>query len=110
MSTPHPSPEPAPAQGPSPLRRRIEQASRPVLERLAQLPVWLPFLLLLVLVLVGGFLGGPVGWVMVVVALLFILWLLYLSWPRLAPVERVMRIAVLAIFVAVAATQILPRG
>lgn len=91
------------------MRRRIEQASRPLLERLAKLPVWLPFLLLLVLVLVGGFLGGPVGWVMVVVALLFILWLLYLSWPRLTPVERLMRIAVLVIFLAVAVTQILPR-
>ncbi len=91
------------------MRRRVEQASRPLLERLAKLPVWLPFLLLLVLVLVGGFLGGPVGWVMVVAALLFILWLLYLSWPRLTPVERLMRIAVLVIFVAVAVTQILPR-
>ncbi|WP_132974534.1 DUF6703 family protein [Ornithinimicrobium sufpigmenti] len=109
MSTPHPSPEASPAPGPGPMRRRVEQASRPLLERLAKLPVWLPFLLLLVLVLVGGFLGGPVGWVMVVAALLFILWLLYLSWPRLTPVERLMRIAVLVIFVAVAVTQILPR-
>lgn len=81
-----------------------------MLERLAKLPVWLPFLLLLLLVLGGGFLGGPVGWVMVALALLFIFWLLYLSWPRLTPVERVMRIAVLAVFVAVAATQLLPRG
>lgn len=110
MSTPHPSSAPTPAQGPGPLRLRIEQASRPLLERLAKLPVWLPFLLLLLLVLGGGFLGGPVGWVMVVLALLFIFWLLYLSWPRLTPVERVMRIAVLAVFVAVAATQLLPRG
>lgn len=110
MSTPHSSSEPTHAEGPGPLRRRIEQTSRPLLERLATLPVWLPFLVLLLLVLGGGFLGGPVGWVMVVAALLFIFWLLYLSWPRLTGVERVMRLAVLAIFVAVATTQLLPRG
>lgn len=110
MSTPHPSSEPTHAEGPGALRLRVEQASRPLLERLATLPVWLPFLVLLLLVLGGGFLGGPVGWVMVVAALLFIFWLLYLSWPRLTGVERVMRLAVLAVFVAVATTQLFPRG
>lgn len=129
MSTPH-HPEPSDSSGmrspapsahdaavgpdrtaePSPLRRSIEQASRPALERLATLPVWLPFLVLLLLLVGGGFLGGPVGWVLVGVALLFILWLLYLSWPRLTGTERLMRLAVLAIFAAVTVTQLVPRG
>lgn len=92
------------------MRLRIEQASRPALEALAKLPVWLPFLVLLLLLLGGGFLGGPVGWVLVGVALAFILWLLYLSWPRLTTVDRVMRLAVLLLFVVIAITQLVPRS
>ena len=105
-----PSPEPSSTTGPGPVRRSIEQASLPALEQLARLPVWLPFLVLLVLMVGGGFLGGPVGWVLVGLALLFILWLLYLSWPRLSPVDRVMRLAILLLFVSVTATQLIPRG
>lgn len=109
MSTAPPSQPTSPA-GPGPLRRRIEQASLPALEMLARLPVWLPFLVLLLLMVGGGFLGGVVGWVLVGAALLFILWLLYLSWPRLTAVERVMRLAVLLLFLVVAVTQLVPRG
>lgn len=95
---------------PGPFRRRVEQASLPALERLSRLPVWLPFLLLLLLLLGGGFLGGAVGWLLVSVALLFILWLLYLSWPRLSGVERLMRLAVLLLFAVVAVVQLVPRA
>lgn len=105
-----PSPGPDPSSEPSPLRRSIEQASLPALERLARLPVWLPFLVLLLLMVGGGFLGGPVGWVLVGVALLFIGWLFYLSWPRLSTVDRVMRLAVLLLFVVVTVVQLVPRS
>lgn len=98
------------AAGVGPVRRRIEQASLPLLTRLATLPPWLPFLVLLVLLLGGGFLGGPVGWVLVLSALAVIAWLFYLSWPRLSGVERLMRLAVLAVFVAVTVTQLIPRS
>lgn len=112
MSTPQQPSDPSPTSpdGPSAFRRSIEQASLPALERLARVPVWAPFLVLLLLLVGGGFLGGPVGWVMVTVAMLFILWLLYLSWPRLTPTERVMRLAVLALFLAVTVTQLVPRS
>ncbi len=109
MST-APPPDPAPSDGPGPLRRRVEQASIPALELLARLPVWLPFLVLLLLMVGGGFLGGVVGWVLVGLALAFILWLLYLSWPRLGTVDRVMRLAVLLLFLVVTVTQLVPRG
>lgn len=109
MST-APSPDPASSTGPGPLRRRVEQASLPALELLARLPVWLPFLVLLLLMVGGGFLGGVVGWVLVGLAVLFILWLLYLSWPRLSTVDRVMRLAVLLLFLVVTVTQLVPRG
>lgn len=99
-----------PSSQPGPLRRSVEQASLPALERLARLPVWLPFLVLLLLMVGGGFLGGPVGWVLVGVALLFIAWLLYLSWPRLGTVDRVMRLAVLLLFVVVTVVQLVPHA
>lgn len=100
----------SPSPEPGPLRRSVEQASRPALERLARLPVWLPFLVMLLLLVGGGIVGGVVGAVLVAVALLFILWLLYLSWPRLTALERFMRITVLLLFLAVAITQLVPRG
>lgn len=127
MSTPHQPSDPssdaqhgmssrssadgAPPQGgsPGPFRSAVERASSPVLTRLARLPVWLPFLILLVLLLGGGFLGGPVGWVLVGLALAFILWLFYLSWPQLSGVDRLMRIAVLAVFVAATLVLLFPR-
>jgi hypothetical protein len=110
VTTQQPSSGPSAAGDTGPFRLGVERVSRPALERLGRLPVWLPFLVLLVLLLGGGLLGGPGGWVLVGMALLFILWLLYLSWPRLTPVERVMRIAVLVLFLAVTVTQLLPRG
>lgn len=105
-----PAPGPDRTTEPGPVRRSIEQASLPALEQLAKLPVWLPFLVLLLLMLGGGFLGGPVGWVLVGLALAFILWLFYLSWPRLNGVDRLMRVAVLLLFVAVTVVQLVPRA
>ena len=82
----------------------------PALEALGRVPVWLPFLVVLALLLGGGFLGGPVGWVLVGLAMAFILWLLYLSWPRLSGVERLMRLTVILLFVVIAVVQLVPRG
>ena len=105
-----PAATPDGALGPGPFRSAVEQRSLPVLTRLARLPVWLPFLVLLVVMLAGGFVGGLVGWVLVGLALAFILWLLYLSWPRLTTVERLMRATVLLLFAVVTVTQLVPRG
>ena len=97
-------------QAPGGFRYAVEQRSVPLLTQLARVPVWLPFLVLLLLLLGGGFLGGPIGWTLVGLALGFIVWLLYLSWPRLSGTERVMRVAVLLLFVVVTVTQLVPRG
>jgi hypothetical protein len=88
------------------MRVRVEHASVPVLTRLATLPPWLPFLAMLVLILVGSWVGGAVGTVLIGLAALVVAWLLYLSWPRLTPPERMMRLAVLALVVAVAITRL----
>jgi ABC-type Co2+ transport system permease subunit len=58
--------------------------------------------------MVGGVLL-PWGWVLTVVVALLLLWLLYLSWPRFSTPERMMRLAVLAIVLAVLVTQVVPR-
>lgn len=81
----------------------------PALRRLAGLPAWLPFLTMLVLILLGSFLGGPVGAAAVAIAALLIGWLLYLSWPHLAGMERLMRLAVLLLVLAIAITRLLPQ-
>ncbi|MCK0111164.1 hypothetical protein MWU75_03285 [Ornithinimicrobium sp. F0845] len=86
-------------------RAAIERASLPTLRQLAKLPTWLPMLVMAALILVGAFLGGVVGAVLVGVALLALLWLLYLSWPHLTPSLRMMRIAVLVLLLAIVVTQ-----
>lgn len=91
------------------LRGAIERASAPVLTRLTTLPRVVPFLSMLVLLLVGAFVGGPVGFALVGVAVLFLAWLLYLAWPRLTGNERLMRAAVIALVVAVAVVQLFPK-
>lgn len=80
----------------------------PVLSLLARLPTWVPSVVMIGLILVGGFVAGPLGLVLVGIALLALLWLLYLSWPHLTPSMRLMRLAVLALVVAVLATRFIP--
>ncbi|HET8600482.1 MAG TPA: DUF6703 family protein [Segeticoccus sp.] len=91
------------------LRGAVERASMPLLTRLSRLPRVVPFLSMLALLLVGAFLGGPVGVVLVAVAALFLAWLLYLAWPKLGGNERLMRLAVIALVVAVAVVQLVPK-
>lgn len=76
---------------------------------LSRVPAVLPFLVMLALMLVGIFVGGPVGTALLAVPLLFLSWLLFLTWPHLSLAERVMRSAVLLLVVGIAVTQIIPR-
>lgn len=92
----------------SPLRESLESASAPLLRTLASLPRAVPFLLVLGL-MVAGILVPGWGWVLVAVVAVFLGWLLALGWPRLTAPERLMRIAVVAIAVAIAVTQAFPR-
>jgi hypothetical protein len=94
---------------PNTLRRRIDHASLPLMTKLSNLPRLVPFLVLLGLLVGGLLIGGLVGFVLMSLAAAFVAWVLYLSWPRLNGSERVMRLAVLLLAVAMAATR-LPRG
>ena len=99
---------PNPPEGPGRLRRTVERVSGPALVRLSRLSPLLPFAVMLVLIAVGLFLSGVAGFVLLVLALVFLGWLLYLGWPAFATSERLMRLAVIVLVAAVAVTKVAP--
>ena len=92
----------------SPFRSAVERASLPVFVRLNGLPKALPFLLMLALLVSGIFVPGW-GWVLMAIGALFLGWVLFLTWPVLTSVERVMRLAVLTLWVVITITRAFPR-
>jgi len=92
------------------VRRRIDHASLPLVTRLSRLPKPVPFLILLALLVAGVLISGQLGFVLMGLAAIFVAWVLYLSWPRLSGSERIMRLAVLMLAVAMAAVQLFPRN
>lgn len=106
MSAPQ-RPDPHPA--PSGLRASVERASRPLLLRLVRLPSWAPFVIMLGLMVGGVLVGGGAGAILIGVAVLVLLWLLYLAWPGLRTPERLMRLAVIVLAVGIIVVQLVPR-
>lgn len=90
------------------MRESIEQASLPAIKAISSWPKWLPFLLILGLMVAGVFIP-TYGWILIAVVAVFLTWLLYLSWPRLTGAEKLMRFAVIAIVVVAAVTRANPR-
>ena len=91
----------------TPLRRAVEQRTAVPLAWLATRPRWLPFLVVLAL-LVGGLFAPPVlGVALLAVLLLLLGWLTFLSWPRLPAGGRLARIAVLALVVVAVVQRVL---
>ncbi|MEO5982625.1 MAG: DUF6703 family protein [Pedococcus sp.] len=93
----------------SPLRESIQRASLPAVERLNALPRFVPFLVILGLMVAGLFVPGW-GWVLVLLVALFLLWTLYLAWPAMDATQRLMRITIVLIAVAITLTQAFPRS
>jgi hypothetical protein len=91
------------------VRTSIERVSAPTLVRLGRLPRMVPFVIMLALIVVGLLIHGPAGFALITLGVLFLVWLLYLAWPALAPVERLMRLAVVVLGTALAVTQLFPR-
>lgn len=81
----------------------------PALTFLNGLPRFVPFLGIIVLTFAGILLPAP-AWLLLVVVIAVLAWILALAWPRLSMPERLMRVAVIGIMVAVLVTQIAPRG
>ncbi len=90
------------------MRESIESASLPAIKAMSAWPRWAPFLLILGLMVAGVFVP-TYGWILIALVAVFLTWLLYLSWPRLASSERLLRIAVVAIVVVAAVTRANPR-
>lgn len=100
-TSPSPRPEPVATNG-------FERASLPATRFIAGLPPFVPVVVVFALALLGGFLG-PWGVIPLGVVVLFLVWMLALSWPRLRSSERLMRIAVIALVLALAIVKIVPR-
>ena len=94
---------PGPAYTPEP-----QTANERALVRLAGLPVLIPVLAVLALLVIGALVPGY-GWIATAVVVLFLGWMLALSWPRLTRVEKLMRIAVLIFLAAITLVQARPR-
>ena len=102
-------PVPQTPTGSAGLRGAVERASLPLLLRLATLPRAVPFVVLLG-ALVGGVLaGGAVGMLLTGFVLLIVVWMTYLGWPRLGMSERLGRLAVTLMALALFVTQAFPR-
>jgi hypothetical protein len=94
---------------PSPLRESVERATLPVVVALNRLPRLVPFVLVLVVMVAGIFIPGW-GWVLLALLTVFLCWMLFISWPRLLGPERLMRVAVVAMAVAMTVTKALPHA
>lgn len=91
-------------------RSRLEHASAPWVERLNALPRPVGPAVLVLLLLVGILAPRPWGGVAFLVVSAFVGWLLFLTWQRLTLPERLMRVAVMALALAVAVVRIVPAG
>lgn len=91
-----------PSVSSSPLRVRVEHASDPLLQRIARAPRALPASVVLLLLVIGVVFRGSIGTVCFGFCALLVAWLLYLAWPRIERIERMMRISVLLLAVALA--------
>lgn len=85
----------------SPVRVRVEHLSDPLVQRIAALPTLVPAVAVLALLVVGAIFRHVVGAICFGVCGLLVAWLLYLAWPRLTSLERMMRGAVLLLLAAI---------
>lgn len=92
----------------SAFRESLERTSSPLIASFARVPRVVAFLAVLALALLGIFVPGW-GWVFLALVAVFLLWLLLLFWPRLTPPERLMRLAVIVLVLAITLTRAFPR-
>ncbi len=91
--------------GASDTRRTLEQSSARSLVLLHQLPVWVVPLLLTALLITGLAVPGWIGAVALVLVAAFLGWLAAVSWPRLAPGSRLLRVAAVVGVLVIAGIQ-----
>jgi hypothetical protein len=81
----------------SALRRAVERRSTGLLTWLATRPRWVPFVLVLALLLGGLFAPPVIAAGCLAVLLLGLIWLTYLAWPSLAASGRLTRLLVVVL-------------
>lgn len=90
-------------------RSRVEHASAPLVERMNAVPRAVGLVILVGLLAVGMFAPSPWSGIAFLIVSAFIGWLLFLTWERLTRPERLMRMAVLALALAVTIVELAPR-
>jgi hypothetical protein len=88
------------------LRASVERTSRPLLLRLHALPRAVVPLGTVVLVLAGVLAPPAVGVFALTVVALFVSWISYLSWPVVSGSARMLRVAMVALVVALALSRL----
>ncbi len=83
----------------TPFRRRVELRAGPAVVLLGRLPKVVPFLVVLVLLVAGLLVKGPVGALLLGVLVLLLSLITFLAWPALQPQGRVIRVVVLALVI-----------
>lgn len=79
------------------LRRQLELRAGPLIILLAKLPRFVPFLLVMALLLAGLFFQGLLGGVLLLVLAALLGVLLLFGWPALDGQSRVIRLVVVAV-------------
>jgi hypothetical protein len=87
------------------IRQSIERLSLRPAAYLRHLPRWLPPVVLAALFVGGLAVRGWAGAVMLLVVIAFLAWLAVLSWPRLQPQTRLLRVVALGVLLALAIWQ-----
>ena len=87
------------------MRQRIETSSRPVLVRLHRLPRLVVPLVTVLLFVIGALAPVAVGLTALAVALVFMTWIAYLSWPAVDTTGRLLRLAMLTLIIFLAASR-----
>lgn len=85
-------------------------ARETLVNRLFRIPARTTAIVLIAMIVVGLLLGGPVGGVLLVAAILVMAGMLALMWVDLQPVERMMRLSVIACVLALSIVRLVPAG
>jgi len=79
-----------------------------LINRLFRVPTAVSAGVLIGAIVLGLVVGGPIGAVLLGLAVVVLLGMLVLLWPDIPPVERMMRLAIALVVVAVAVVRIVP--
>jgi hypothetical protein len=89
-------------------RSRVEHASAPWVERMNAVPRAVALGVLILILAVGILAPSPWSGIAFLLVTAFVGWLLFLTWQRLTLPERLMRVAVLVLALAVALVEVAP--